>query len=188
MADILAGGNEVLSDTGGFGLYAQDANVRFAQQKVLPTMQRAKELVGTNSYDKGTFNLFTRRRPQYADIGHSQVFDVKACGAKGDPVTDDTIILNSLFIVAANLSSIVYIPHGVSKVTDALKIPKGSRIVGQAWSQMMATGAKFQDADHPLVAVQVGDEGDVGVVEIQDLRFTVSGPTAGSCAGGMEYP
>ncbi|KAH1458096.1 hypothetical protein KXX58_009535 [Aspergillus fumigatus] len=99
--------------------------------------------------------LFTRRRPQYADIGHSQVFDVTSHGAKGDGVTDDTINLNSVFTVAVNLSSIVYIPHGVYKVTDTLKIPKGSRIIGQAWSQIMATGPKFQDADDPHVAVQV---------------------------------
>ncbi|GAQ09970.1 glucan 1,3-beta-glucosidase [Aspergillus lentulus] len=177
---ILAGGNEVLIDAWGFGLYAQDADVQFAQQKVLPAMQRAKELISSISYNKGTFNFFTRRRPQYADIGHSQVFDVRAYGAKGDGVTDDTIILNSVFIVAANLSSIVYIPHGVYKVTDTLKIPKGSRIVGQAWSQIMATGPKFQDADHPHVAVQVGHEGEIGIVEIQDLLFTVSGPTAGA--------
>ncbi|KAL5685237.1 hypothetical protein EMGR_004402, partial [Emarellia grisea] len=124
--------------------------------------------------------LFTRRRPQYADIGHSQVFDVTSHGAKGDGVTDDTINLNSVFTVAVNLSSIVYIPHGVYKVTDTLKIPKGSRIIGQAWSQIMATGPKFQDADDPHVAVQVGHEGDIGIVEIQDLLFTVSGPTAGA--------
>jgi hypothetical protein len=177
---ILLGGNEVLIDAWGFGLYAQDANIQFAQQKVLPAMQRAKELVSSNSYNKGTFNFFTRRRPQYTDIGHSQVFDVKAYGAKGDGVTDDTIILNSVFTVAANLSSIVYVPHGIYKVTDTLKIPKGSRIVGQAWSQIMATGAKFRDADHPHVAVQVGHEGESGIVEIQDLLFTVSGPTAGA--------
>ncbi|KAH1726221.1 hypothetical protein KXX25_009265 [Aspergillus fumigatus] len=134
---ILAGGggNDVLIDAWGFGLYAQDADPYFLQQRDI--------------------QLFTRRRPQYADIGHSQVFDVTSHGAKGDGVTDDTINLNSVFTVAVNLSSIVYIPHGVYKVTDTLKIPKGSRIIGQAWSQIMATGPKFQDADDPHVAVQV---------------------------------
>ncbi|KAH1817003.1 hypothetical protein KXX35_003279 [Aspergillus fumigatus] len=129
------GENDVLIDAWGFGLYAQDADPYFLQQRDI--------------------QLFTRRRPQYADIGHSQVFDVTSHGAKGDGVTDDTINLNSVFTVAVNLSSIVYIPHGVYKVTDTLKIPKGSRIIGQAWSQIMATGPKFQDADDPHVAVQV---------------------------------
>ncbi|KAK9605383.1 hypothetical protein V6Z94_009991 [Aspergillus fumigatus] len=160
------GGNDVLIDAWGFGLYAQDADVQFAQKSA---PDHAADI-----------QLFTRRRPQYADIGHSQVFDVTSHGAKGDGVTDDTINLNSVFTVAVNLSSIVYIPHGVYKVTDTLKIPKGSRIIGQAWSQIMATGPKFQDADDPHVAVQVGHEGDIGIVEIQDLLFTVSGPTAGA--------
>ncbi|KAH2752728.1 hypothetical protein KXV94_001973 [Aspergillus fumigatus] len=165
---ILAGGgeNDVLIDAWGFGLYAQDADVQFAQKSA---PDHAADI-----------QLFTRRRPQYADIRHSQVFDVTSHGAKGDGVTDDTINLNSVFTVAVNLSSIVYIPHGVYKVTDTLKIPKGSRIIGQAWSQIMATGPKFQDADDPHVAVQVGHEGDIGIVEIQDLLFTVSGPTAGA--------
>lgn len=44
----------------------------------------------------------------------------------------------------------------------------------------MATGANFQDVKNPRVAVQVGQPGDVGVIEIQNLMFTVSGPTAGA--------
>lgn len=147
-------------------------------RKVLPTMQRAKELVSPISYNKGTFNFSP------AVDHNTPILDTARCstshGAKGDGVTDDTINLNSVFTVAVNLSSIVYIPHGVYKVTDTLKIPKGSRIIGQAWSQIMATGPKFQDADDPHVAVQVGHEGDIGIVEIQDLLFTVSGPTAGA--------
>lgn len=44
----------------------------------------------------------------------------------------------------------------------------------------MATGDNFADADSPRVAVKVGDSGDIGIVKIQDLLFTVSGPTAGA--------
>lgn len=44
----------------------------------------------------------------------------------------------------------------------------------------MAIGSKFEDVRNPRVAVKVGNEGDVGIVEIQDLLFTVSGPTAGA--------
>ncbi|KAH1337724.1 hypothetical protein KXX67_001337 [Aspergillus fumigatus] len=101
-------------------------------RKVLPTMQRAKELVSPISYNKGTFTFSPA-------VDHNT------------PILDTA----SVFTVAVNLSSIVYIPHGVYKVTDTLKIPKGSRIIGQAWSQIMATGPKFQDADDPHVAVQV---------------------------------
>lgn len=78
------------------------------------------------------------------------------------------------------MSSIVFFPFGSYVITDTLRIPVGSRIVGQAWSQIMAKGAKFQDALNPRVAVQVGMDGDIGIIEIQDMMFTVSGPTAGA--------
>ncbi|KAF7872922.1 uncharacterized protein EAF02_008993 [Botrytis sinoallii] len=107
-------------------------------------------------------------------------FDVTTYGAVGDGQTDDTAALNSIFAFAANMSSIVFIPFGVYKIFDTVHIPVGSRIVGQAWGQIMATGDKFQDINNPRVAVQVGNSGDIGVIEIQDMMFTVSGPTAGA--------
>ena len=44
----------------------------------------------------------------------------------------------------------------------------------------MAEGIKFQDEIDPRVMVKVGQPGDVSVVEIQDMLFTVSGNTAGA--------
>lgn len=44
----------------------------------------------------------------------------------------------------------------------------------------MATGTAFQDMNNPKVAVQVGTAGSVSVVEIQNIIFTVKGPTAGA--------
>lgn len=65
-------------------------------------------------------------------------------------------------------------------VTDTIKVPVGSRIVGQAWSQIMGTGPKFQDASNPRPVVKMGSVGDVAILEVQDMLFTVSGPTAGA--------
>jgi hypothetical protein len=124
-------------------------------------------------------SFFHRRRPTYRDIGMSQIIDVKAWGAAGDGKSDDTAVLNSILDRAANMSSIVFFPFGVYVIKDTLHIPIGSRIIGQAWSQIMATGPKFQDERNPRVAVQVGRSGDIGIIEIQSLMFTVSGPTAG---------
>ncbi|KAL4745631.1 hypothetical protein BDW72DRAFT_198455 [Aspergillus terricola var. indicus] len=121
-----------------------------------------------------------RRRPKYNDIGNSQVLDVKALGAKGDGITDDTTVLNSILARGADMSSIVFFPYGVYVMKDTLKIPPNSRILGQAWSQIMAIGSKFDDARNPRVAVKVGNNGDIGIVETQDLLFTVSGPGAGA--------
>jgi uncharacterized Zn-finger protein len=112
---------------------------------------------------------------RYTDIGLSQIIDVKAYGAQGDGYADDTAALNSVFAIAANMSSIVYFPFGVYLIKDTINIPVGTRIVGQAWAQLMATGPKFADASHPRVAVKIGQPGDVGSVEIQDMLFTVRG-------------
>lgn len=175
---LLAGGNEVLVDSWGFGMYANSSGTFFAQQSDLATMNRNVALVGSKSYVKP--NFFTRHRPQYYNLQGSQVFDVRSYGARGDGSTDDTVVLNSILGVAANLSAIVYIPYGIYVIQDTLNIPKNSRIIGQAWSQIMAKGPKFQNVNQPHVAVRVGSPGDVGIVEIQDMLFTVSGPTAGA--------
>ncbi|RHZ63004.1 hypothetical protein CDV55_105196 [Aspergillus turcosus] len=176
---LIPGGNQTIIDLWGFGMVNDPNGARFVPGIDLLAMNRTDSLVGTNVYNVKP-NWFTRRRPKYADLGNTQVLDVKALGAKGDGVTDDTTVLNSILTRAANMSAITFFPHGVYVIKDTLKIPKNSRIIGQAWSQIMATGSKFQDANNPLVAVQVGKEGDVGIAEIQDLLFTVKGPTAGA--------
>ncbi|KAJ6070768.1 CAZyme family GH55 [Penicillium canescens] len=162
-------------------LYADDSTAVLLQnQEQLQALHRKESLTGSKAYANGASNFFARRRPQYLDLGGGQVFDVKAYGAKGDGVTDDTAALNSILSAAANMSSIVHFPYGVYVIKDTLHVPLGSRIIGQVWPQIMATGSKFEDVENPHVAVQVGKEGDVGILEIQNMMFTVSGPTAGA--------
>jgi hypothetical protein len=171
-----------LIDSWGFGLVTDGSgNSSFSGAVDIPTMTRVSSLLDTTTTSNmPQSRFFTRRRPQYTDIGLSQIFDVTEYGAVGDGSTDNTAALNSIFAMAANMSSIVYIPFGVYKILDTVRIPVGSRIIGQAWSQIMATGPNFETASNPRVAVQVGIAGDVGVIEIQNLMFTVSGPTAGA--------
>ncbi|NAW01272.1 glycosyl hydrolase family 28-related protein, partial [Salmonella sp. hn-h4] len=90
-------------------------------------------------YDKMKPSLFTRRRPKYYDVPANKVMNVRALGAKGDGKTDDTAVLNSILSGAANTSSVVYFPFGVYIVKDTLRVPMGSRIIGQVWSQIMGT-------------------------------------------------
>lgn len=176
---LIAGGDQTILDSWGFGMVNDPDGARFVSGANLLAMNRTASLVGTNTYNVKP-NFFTRRRPKYEDLGNTQVMDVKALGAKGDGVTDDTTVLNSIFKMAANMSSIVFFPHGVYIIKETLTIPKNSRVLGQAWSQIMATGDKFEDVKNPHVAVKVGSQGDEGIMEIQDLLFTVSGPTAGA--------
>lgn len=175
---LLAGGSVVNVDSWGFGRITDEQGSRFVNGDNIPVMNRTASLVGKNGYNKP--NFFTRSRPSYMDLGGAQLWDVKGLGAKGDGVTDDTAVLNFAFAAVANMSGIVWVPYGVYKVTDTLKIPTGSRIIGQAWAQIMGSGPRFADANNPRVMVQVGDKGDTGIIEIQDLMFTVSGATAGA--------
>ncbi|KAL6229265.1 hypothetical protein BDW75DRAFT_249917 [Aspergillus navahoensis] len=176
---LVAGGDEVFLDNWGFGMLSTESgSSRFINGQSIPSLNRTTFLLAETGYVNP--NFFTRRRPKYHDIGMSKIMDVKALGAKGDGVTDDGPILNVILDTAANLSSIVYFPFGVYVVKDTLKVPLGSRIIGQAWSQIMGTGSKFQNELEPRAVVKVGEPGDVGVVEIQDMLFTVSGKTAGA--------
>ena len=178
---LLAGGNEVYIESWGFGrITNKNGTSNFVNGVDIPAMNRTAELTGVQN-DKMGPNLFTRRRPKYYNIASNKVMNVRALGAKGDGKTDDTAVLNSILSGAANTSSVVYFPFGVYLVKDTLRVPMGSRIIGQAWSQIMGTGVNFQDESKPRAVVQVGRPGDKpGIIEIQDMMFTVSGPTAGA--------
>ncbi|KAH8672181.1 LysM domain protein [Ilyonectria robusta] len=178
---LLPGGDEVYVDSWGFGRITNKAGTSsFVNGVAIPVMNRTEELTGVQN-DKMKANLFTRRRPKYYDVASRKVMNVRALGAKGDGKTDDTAVLNSILSGAANTSSIVYFPFGVYIVKDTLRVPMGSRIIGQVWSQIMGTGANFEDESKPRPVVQVGRPNDPpGIIEIQDMMFTVSGPTAGA--------
>jgi len=100
--------------------------------------------------------------------------------ALGDGNTDDTASINKCLQQYSGQDVIIFFPQGSYIVTDTITIPKGSKIVGEVWSQIMATGSKFQDMMNPHAMFKVGNVGDVGSMEIQDMLFTVKGPTAGA--------
>jgi hypothetical protein len=85
---LLAGGNEVMVDLWGFGLLVNSINATstFINGAALPALNRSTSLLGSLGYYHP--NLFTRRRPKYTDIGHSQILDVKVMGAQGDGVSE----------------------------------------------------------------------------------------------------
>ncbi|WYZ42188.1 hypothetical protein EsH8_V_001083 [Colletotrichum jinshuiense] len=173
-----AGQTDVMS--WGFGKVADPSGeTGFVNGADMPVPEYPASLLVTDDIHPRA-KFFHRTRPSYADPGNSQVFDVKALGAKGDGSADDTAILNHILDVAANVSGIVYFPHGIYIIKDTLEVPVGSRIIGQAWPQIMATGTNFQDMANPRAAVRVGAVGSTGVMEIQCMMFTVRGPTAGA--------
>ncbi|KAK6535009.1 hypothetical protein TWF281_006307 [Arthrobotrys megalospora] len=124
---------------------------------------------------------FQRSKPQYETVAASNFINAKSSfGAVGNGVADDTNALNNAFSSAASTGKILWIPAGVYVVTNTIFIPKGTKVVGQSWPQIMGAGTRFQNAASPYPVIKVGNVGDVGDVEIQDLMFTVRGKTAGA--------
>lgn len=69
---------------------------------------------------------------------------------------------------------------GTYLISDTLKIPAGSFVVGELWSNIVASGSKFASASSPHVAVQIGNPGDTAATEISDLVFTTTSGMAGA--------
>ncbi|KAE8147152.1 pectate lyase superfamily protein-domain-containing protein [Aspergillus avenaceus] len=131
---------------------------------------RSAILLANNKY-------FTKPQPTYAEHGSDQVVNVKAVAGfpvKGDGSTDDSKSLNAILAANAANCKITYFPYGVYIVKDTLVIPNGSRIMGEAWAVISGAGDAFRDANHPKAVVQVGRAGDVGIAEIQNMRFSVA--------------
>ncbi|KAH7161867.1 family 55 glycoside hydrolase [Dactylonectria macrodidyma] len=93
---------------------------------------------------------------------------------KGDHTIDEAEALNKVLQYAADNNKIAYFPFGKYRVDSTLLIPVGSRIVGEAWATISGSGDYFKDSSNPKPVVQVGNSGDIGTAQIQDMRFTVS--------------
>jgi hypothetical protein len=127
-----------------------------------------------------TGRIVTKSKPQYNTVPSSQFISVKAKGAKGDGTTDDTAAIQAVFS-AAGADDIVYFDHGAYLITDTVKVPKNIKVVGEIWPLIMAGGStNFKDESNPKPVFQVGEAGDVGNVEMQDLMFETQGPQPGA--------
>ncbi|ATY60133.1 glucan 1,3-beta-glucosidase [Cordyceps militaris] len=125
-------------------------------------------------------NIFTKSKPQYNNVDASKFVSVKSKGAKGDGVTDDTAAIQAVFNSIGS-DQIVYFDHGNYVVTNTVKVPKDVKIVGEIWPIIFAGGnSNFQDQQNPKPVFQVGNPGDVGTIEMQDIIFSTMGPQPGA--------
>jgi glucan 1,3-beta-glucosidase len=102
-----------------------------------------------------------RSKPQYESLAIGSLLDVKHSGAKGDGMSDDTAAINAALASAAG-KTVVYFPHGSYIVTDTINVPPGTKMVGEAWCEIMGMGNKFADITKPTVMVRVGTAGQTG--------------------------
>lgn len=165
----------------GFGniVDGDDGKSSFQNGNTIKSTNRTTGL--TVSSTRGQRKYFGRNAPTYKQVAANKFINIRSMGAKGDATADDSAIINQVLRNAANTSSVVFFPFGVYNVKDTIYVPPGARIVGQAWSQIRATGTKFHDVTSPRPVVQVGRDGDSGIVEISDMSISVQG----SCAGAV---
>ncbi|KAJ4488509.1 glycoside hydrolase family 55 protein [Lentinula aciculospora] len=123
--------------------------------------------------------IVSKSRPQYEDYSLDQIISAKDYGAKGDGKTDDTKTLQALLNESAN-KKIIFLDAGVYLITRTLSFPAGTRLTGEVWSTISATGTYFADQAKPQVAVRVGEEGSEGVMEITDVLFSTKGAAPGA--------
>ncbi|EXU95088.1 pectate lyase superfamily protein [Metarhizium robertsii] len=118
-----------------------------------------------------------RAKPQYEDVEAGNIVVATHNGVSNDGTGDQTDAINAM--LSGNVGSVIFFPAGIYQVQGTVKVPVGSKIVGSSWSQIRGTGPYFSKESDPRVMVQVGNDGDSGVIEISDMMFTVKGATAG---------
>ena len=114
--------------------------------------------------------------PSYQEYPIGQFLNVKTVAGlpvHGDGTHDDTANLAAIISANANCR-ILFFPQGTYLVSSTLHFPPGSRVVGEAWSTISASGAYFKDATSPKPMIQVGQPGEKGVAQFSDMLFTVS--------------
>lgn len=123
---------------------------------------------------------YTRPKPTYSDWPLSQIISARSFGANGDGVTDDTAALQNAINTAQSQGKILFIDGGNYLVTSTLYVPAGSKIVGEVFPVIFATGSFWSDINDPLPVVQVGRAGEVGQVELSDFIMSTKGPAPGA--------
>lgn len=95
---------------------------------------------------------FERQKPQYEDLAVDAFVHVKDFGATGDGSTDDTAALQAALY--GSVGNVLFIDAGSYILTSTVTIPSGVKIVGEAWSQLVASGSYFEDARYvPMFAL-----------------------------------
>ena len=128
---------------------------------------------------------YSRSKPQYESVAASALLSARSLGAKGDGQADDTGALQAAIYAAKFQDKILFLDAGDYVITSTLYVPGGSRIVGEAYPVILASGSFFTSSSSPKPAVSVGRRGETGTVELSD--FIVSGRGALAGAIFIEY-
>lgn len=153
-------------------------NTYLRRQPQLLAGQKQKTSRPSALISNTTYAYRTVPPPTYAEYDVTQVINIKDVAShpvKGDGVTDDTANIQAILSSPSNQTDrVFYFPHGIYLLTDTLYIPAGTRMIGEALTQLSASGEKFMDGAKPKAMIQVGKPGEVGVAQLSDFMFTVA--------------
>lgn len=124
--------------------------------------------------------FYVRSKPQYNTLPVSSFSSVRSAGAAGDGKTDDTAALQKIINSATTAGNIVFFDAGTYLVTSTLIIPPGAKLVGEAYSVIMSSGAFFNEVVNPHPVVRVGTSGSSGQVEWSDMIVATQGQQTGA--------
>ncbi|KAI0968246.1 glycoside hydrolase family 55 protein [Xylaria arbuscula] len=168
---LLAGGSTTIAAWGQGHQYVSGADRELSGD--ITANDRPSVLTGENGY-------YSRSKPQYNDLAASDIVSARSSGAKGDGTTDDTAALQSA-INSATGGKVLFLDYGLYKITKTLSIPDGTKIIGEGYPIILASGDFFGDINNPVPLLQVGaSSGDAGQVELIDFVVGNSGPAPGA--------
>jgi glucan 1,3-beta-glucosidase len=172
---VLAGstGTSTIAAWGQGHKYTPSGPTNFQGSFTPPTRPSALLASGSTKY-------YTKTKPQYSQSPVASFVSIRSAGAKGDGSTDDTTAIQSALASAAAAGKILFFDQGTYKVTRTLYVPPGSRIVGEAYPVIMASGSTWTSITKPIPVVQVGKSGESGLVEWSDMIVSTSGSTPGA--------
>ncbi|KAL3453731.1 pectate lyase superfamily protein-domain-containing protein [Aspergillus insuetus] len=119
---------------------------------------------------------FVKPPPTFQEYSAGQILNIKNVQGRpvyGDGATDDTQNINQILAENADCK-LIYFPAGTYMVTDTIFVPAGRRIVGDPYASVISgVGSKFKDPAAVRPMVKFGYPGDVGVMQVSDMLFTV---------------
>jgi len=168
--NVLPGGSTTVKTWVQGHIWQNNGNILASNDISSMTPSRPGNLV------QGDGTYFEMTRPNY--IGMTQV-DVTTLGLVGDGQTDNTKPLQAALNQYAN-KAVLFFPHGLYNIENTVFVPPGTRMVGQVWSVLAATGSAFQNANNPIPMLQIGNKGQTGVAQLVDFMISTMGPVPGA--------
>lgn len=169
----LAGGSQKIAAWGQGNQYTPDGPKKF--QGPFQPAARPASLTEGDRY-------WTASKPQYERASLGEVISARSLDCRGDGRTDDTAAVQAAINKSAAERKILFFDHGHYKVTDTIVVPPGARMIGEAFSVILASSERgtWSNWNNPKPVIQIGRPGDSGSIEWSDMLVSSQGPTPGA--------